>query len=337
MEINLTLPGEKFLIRLAELAAQAIGGVAAPMQLGRMARAQAEATRQNLLLDAQTKAELAQIRDGIARFVNGQIQVLPPPLLVPVARSAQLLEMAQVASNADTARRILNTAAILDKAKDEAGPTPDAEVSDKPVDPDWFIRWRLNAREVSDEEMQQVWAKVLAGEIKQPGSYSLRTLHFLSQMSKPEASFIEQMARLCLEDIIFRADRNVPFPHIQFSDLLRLEELGLIVGGSTGDSIHVEIQSIRPDIYSALLLGRGHILIFEKDDAQATLRVPAAKITSTFRELLNVIRVPSDPEHMKGVGKHLAAQGFKAKITRVTTVISGRVFWKDSDSEVLNP
>lgn len=44
------------------------------------------------------------------------------------------------------------------------------------VDDDWFNTWRDYAGRVSAEKMQRLWGSVLAGEIKSPGQYSLRTL-----------------------------------------------------------------------------------------------------------------------------------------------------------------
>lgn len=56
---------------------------------------------------------------------------------------------------------------------------------------DWFVRFFEDAGKISDEDMQDLWAKVLAGEIKQPGSFSLRTLDTLKNLSKDEAEILQ--------------------------------------------------------------------------------------------------------------------------------------------------
>lgn len=38
-------------------------------------------------------------------------------------------------------------------------------VSDKPVDEDWIYNFRERAQDVSDKQMQEYWARILAGEI----------------------------------------------------------------------------------------------------------------------------------------------------------------------------
>lgn len=55
------------------------------------------------------------------------------------------------------------------------------------VDDDWGAFFFDNVQDVSNEEIQNIWAKILAGEIRRPGSYALRTLRVLKDLSKEEA------------------------------------------------------------------------------------------------------------------------------------------------------
>ena len=57
---------------------------------------------------------------------------------------------------------------------------------------DFFYRFYDNAGKVSDEEMQELWAKILAGEINQPGEYSLKTLLVLSSFSKTMETLVKR-------------------------------------------------------------------------------------------------------------------------------------------------
>ena len=60
-------------------------------------------------------------------------------------------------------------------------------VSAQDVDPDWFQQYCELVLDVSNGNMQQLWAKILAGEIASPGKFSLKTLHTLKRMSYKEA------------------------------------------------------------------------------------------------------------------------------------------------------
>lgn len=57
-------------------------------------------------------------------------------------------------------------------------------VNDVKVDVDWVNQFFTYSENVSNEEMQTIWAKVLAGEVQNPNSYSKRALFTISIMSE---------------------------------------------------------------------------------------------------------------------------------------------------------
>lgn len=69
-------------------------------------------------------------------------------------------------------------------------------VADMEVDPDWFQQYCDLVLNISNQTMQQLWAKILAGEIGQPGSFSLKTLFLLQRMSFKEALALQKAASL---------------------------------------------------------------------------------------------------------------------------------------------
>ena len=60
-------------------------------------------------------------------------------------------------------------------------------VSEETVDEDWILQFFENAQDVCDAEMQQLWGRLLAGEVASPQTFSKRTLQFLKIMDKQEA------------------------------------------------------------------------------------------------------------------------------------------------------
>jgi len=69
-------------------------------------------------------------------------------------------------------------------------------VSAQDIDPDWFQQFCELILDISNHSMQQLWAKILAGEIASPGKFSLKTLHTLKRMSYKEAMALQQAANL---------------------------------------------------------------------------------------------------------------------------------------------
>lgn len=69
------------------------------------------------------------------------------------------------------------------------------EVNDDSIDFDWIMRFFDAVGNVSNEELQKLWGKVLAGEVKQPGTCSLRTLDIIRNMSQKEAETYEKLCK----------------------------------------------------------------------------------------------------------------------------------------------
>ncbi|WP_430453253.1 DUF2806 domain-containing protein [Rhodopirellula europaea] len=68
------------------------------------------------------------------------------------------------------------------------------QVPDVDPDKDWTTRFFRCAADVSSEQMQDLWGRVLAGKLKRPQGYSLRTLEALRNMTKEEAEAFSRVA-----------------------------------------------------------------------------------------------------------------------------------------------
>lgn len=61
-------------------------------------------------------------------------------------------------------------------------------------DQDWTARFFDYVRDVSQEDLQEIWARILSGELEKPGRVPLRTLSVLRDMSQDDAhAYIEMM------------------------------------------------------------------------------------------------------------------------------------------------
>ncbi|MBL4822509.1 MAG: TIGR03899 family protein [Colwellia sp.] len=71
---------------------------------------------------------------------------------------------------------------------------------DKRTDLDWFDRYISLAENVSNKTMQDLWAKILAGELYRPGSYSLKALKVFRDMSIVDAKLLAKACSLAVKD-----------------------------------------------------------------------------------------------------------------------------------------
>lgn len=120
-----------------------------------------------------------------------------------------------------------------------------AAVPDEPVDPDWMISFFNSVEDVSNEQMQILWGKLLAGEIKRPNSFSRRTLNVLKNLTQKEAYVFQNISPFVLKfsDKVTEISNGCFLPHdlfyhdglfdeyninFDFSDILMLRETDLI-------------------------------------------------------------------------------------------------------------
>lgn len=98
---------------------------------------------------------------------------------------------------------------------------------------DWFVRFFEAAGNVSDDTMQNLWAKILAGEIAHPSTFSLKTIDVMRNLGKQDA---ELFIKICSHSFISSAT-NYFLPKekefletvgIQYADIMKLSELGLV-------------------------------------------------------------------------------------------------------------
>ncbi|MDF2940971.1 MAG: hypothetical protein K0R66_1613 [Gammaproteobacteria bacterium] len=73
------------------------------------------------------------------------------------------------------------------------------QVSEKPVQTDWLVAFADYAKKISNEDMQSIWARILAGEVTEPGTFSPRTLNILSQITRTEAELFTEFCSFLVQ------------------------------------------------------------------------------------------------------------------------------------------
>ncbi len=131
-------------------------------------------------------------------------------------------------------RRQENIESILRKAVDEL--PPPEQISERPVNEDWTSRFFQECQDISDEQMQQIWARILANEVARPGSFSPRTLSVVRDLTKSDANWFATLCEFIwivpvtgLVPIIHNYDAlHVAEAELGFGVLTHLTSIGLI-------------------------------------------------------------------------------------------------------------
>lgn len=193
-------------------------------------------------------------------------------------------------------RRRVNIGSILTSAyhfflpnKDKAGKTS--------VDPDWMSRFIDCSKDVSDNDMRLLWAKLLSGELYKPNSISVMTLETLRNMSKCDAEIFHKLANFALVD---NENRETFIPHngiftndnyksdedygIKYDELLWMQELRLI-NLNAGLHMSFTIDDDNPHIESTLSCGNLCIKIISKTN----MSIPCYSYTRIGAQLYSLI------------------------------------------------
>ena len=185
---------------------------------------------------------------------------------------------------------------VADKAYDLL--STETECSSEPVSQDWMTRFFNSVEDISDEDMQTLWARILAGEIKQPKSYSLRTLETLKNLSKHEAELFEKVATLatrmhgdlfltCKTEILRRYE-------ISYDAILCLDECGLI--NSDGMVSYNHKISIND---SVAIFSKSKLLLLKGTSERPTMiSIGVFGLTQAGKELYSILECDSNESYL---------------------------------------
>lgn len=322
-------PAEKALIKLGDLISEGTGGAFAPWQKRRIGKAEVDAKRDEMLMLAQTERDVEEIRTGKMRYTeehkliasiskdntsvinegqqNGRIE--------PYLNFESLSKQSENRRKTQAIQEEVNLTKTVLFAEQELE-SGNYEANDEPVDPDWFTRWRDSAEKVSNDDLQKLWAKALAGEVATPGSYSLRTLEFLKNLTQIEAKQISKLASYVIDGFIFK----LPYLEtngLNFAYLLEMEDLG-IISGHKGNGLEMTKESLDEERYLQTFQYGGKILLIERDKQQPPLKAHVLKVTKLGQEVLRLGAFPYDYQYFKSIGESIKAKQFSVKLADVT-------------------
>ena len=189
----------------------------------------------------------------------------------------------------------------------------DETVSETPVDDDWRTRFFNKAQDISTDELQEVWAKILANEIKSPGNISMRTLDVLCNLSKDEADLFLKLVSLKFSDIYVMKFGNGTNElnqfDIKYGDILVLREAGLIFNQ---DDIHakLDIEKNEDNINGAIIEFGNKKYFVTRKTATSTYNFPVLSFTSSGSEIASIINCKPNYLYLEGFIKYWSNKGY---------------------------
>lgn len=291
----------KPLTRLIEVISQGVGGVSAPYLMRRKAEAKAHEIRviSDALKDVAEQHKLPVV------YKDGAIELWQRPedktLALEQVSAQDRVELRldyQERKRQNNIENISSVAAI--ELADEH------EISAEKPDEDWVSRFFNFAQDVSSEQMQDLWGRILAGEIKKPGTYSLRTLEFIRNVTKTDASLLEHLGKLAtrwggasfiaMHDKQWVEKNRQVYPGHHFE----LSELGAMYPTDLQLRVFRD-ENIQEEIFTSGSL----MLLVKRGELKSEVQLPVWKFTSVGSELMELIPSANDEEYLESLGRFL--------------------------------
>jgi Protein of unknown function (DUF2806) len=247
---------------LIEKISDAVGGIFQPYQIKRLAKAEVEA--------------------GIIR-AQGEIQV------TDLQRRAMHRFIAEEGKKQENIESITSQAIPLLEDKSEP----------QQMNDDWIANFFDKCRIVSDEEMQRLWARVLAGEANSPGTFTKRTVNFLGSLDKIDASLFTKLCGFAwtvggLTTLIYdEKDAIYANAGINFSILSHLDDIGFISFGTLTGFKWMEL----PKRVLVSYFDQPIIIEFEKDEANE-IETGKVLLTQVGQQLAPICGAEPVPEFL---------------------------------------
>lgn len=305
-DVNLKVPA---LEKLVDYAASGIGAVAGPMLASWRARqsakakligAQADADSLRLIADAQADARRSLVASVEAG--GGVLEIGPDSI-------AQRIEFQE-------RKRQANIKSVVGDAAAELG---EKEVPNHEPDPDWTARFFDCVQDVSAGDMRKLWARILSGEVEEPGRTSLRTLDILKNMTQKNAQIFRGICDFIIGDFVFYPQED-PTRHraLSFNNIIYLQNIGL-VSGSPFLAKNLRFTKNNKQIllsYHNLLLK-----IMAKGNPRK-VEVPEILLTDSGAELYRILECTAHMDYLQSFSSFLKGQNCELSYAHIIEALA---------------
>lgn len=162
-------------------------------------------------------------------------------------------------------------------------PEPAPETPEKPsIDDDWLNVFEKYAEDASTERLQDLWAKILAGEIRKPKSFSLKTLRFVAELDQDVARTFERYSDAIVSRHFIPTQRGLKGK--PFTDLLQMQDAELIAGvGANLTNTYTLKSAPIPFMYP-----QNRFVVVEGDQG-VDVKIPCVLLTKVGREIYGLL------------------------------------------------
>lgn len=168
-------------------------------------------------------------------------------------------------------------------------------ISDKKVETDWLTRFFDIVEDISDDELRNVWGKVLSQEIQTPGSFSLRTLSTIRNLAKNEAELFASLGNNVFSSantkFFLKSKNSILGSNVQYDAITLLMECGLI---KENDDLAFSYRATPDEKTKFAFTYQDLAVIIELDKGDYEINVDIYELTRVGSEIYKILNVEKD-------------------------------------------
>jgi len=126
------------------------------------------------------------------------------------------------------------------------------------TDHDWFNRYIGLAEDVSNPTMQDLWAKILSGELAKPGSFSYKALKVFRDMSIIDAKLLAKACSLAVKDV---SKKNIRLISTVY------QQPGLFNFFAKGRQLQINLSQFGLNYADLLTLAENHLIYMQESES----------------------------------------------------------------------
>lgn len=281
-------------------------------------------------------AEIKAISDARVQIIMANADAISSQLNVPkeyIEKASEKFASKIVKEQINLDKIVLNASNDLkvespQLSQSEQNGTTEASTKGeyKTIDDDWLNEFENHAKLKSSDDMRLLFGKILSGEIRKPGSFSIKAIKIMSQLDNAAARLFRNFCSIAtqlkvaefnaiLDARVISLNGNAAANTLaqfglQFSDLNVLAEYGLIIS-DYNSYFPYHVNSL--PIYYA---GRYYRLIPMDEAHGGMLNVHGVCLTKAGKELLPIIPIQENTNYTN----HLIGF-FQANRVKMTVIV----------------
>jgi hypothetical protein len=214
----------------------------------------------------------------------------------------------------------------------------DKEPEAPPISEDWLNAFESEAAQMSSEQMKSLFGKVLAGEIRRPASYSIKTIKLMAQLDNRAAVLFRLLCSLSISlhfsdsgilDARVVSMGNASTNSLQayglrFDELNILQEYGLIISDYNSYMDYRMAVVQKGNVVPPVIYQKAQWALVPKvaPPVNQEFRVHGVALSWSGKELFSIVDIEPNEKYTAALKNFFEQQGMT--MTRIQSTVSGQ-------------